>query len=256
MFQKKRGYLSWRGSCFFMLMSDMFSSVKQSSDTSQSGVFFDDTAEAPPMNMEAAYRTAEELGWRQLAGRDATAQAERCGAVLKEGAFELLFFHQRLRVLPERRTIVELESGKPVGVWERVLVLHYLASTDVPAPGEELIEFKNVPAGAFYYDAYRRRCHLPLARTFGQRPGLLLEAGRVLGGEPADFGDAAVRLWPFARVPVVAVVYAADEEFPADASILYRPSVSAYFCTEDIAVLGGLVAGRLVREARRLEQVK
>ncbi len=239
-----------------MLVSGKFSSVKQSSGSGQPGVFFDDTAEAPPKNMEAAYRTAEELAWKSLAERDPAAQAERCQASWDGGCWRLDFFNQRLRVSAAEKTVLETAFGQPVGVWERVLVLHYLASTAAPAPGEDLIDFKQVPAGGFYYDAYRRRSQAPLARTFGDNPGLLLEAGRALEGEPADFGDAAVRLWPFAKVPVVAVIHAADEEFPADANLLYLPSVTSYFCTEDIAVLGGLVAGRLVREARRIGGAK
>jgi hypothetical protein len=57
----------------------------------------------------------------------------------------------------------------------------------------------------------------------------------------------------FPRVPVVAVVHAADEEFPAEAKILFKSSIQSFFNTEDIAVIGGLVAGRLIRAAKEIQ---
>jgi len=115
-----------------------------------------------------------------------------------------------------------------------------------------LVGFANVPSGMFYLDAFRRRAHLPLAGMFGRQPALLLEAGALLGGEPVALGDAAVKLIVLPRIPVTAVVHAADEELPAEAKLLFAASITSHLCAEDIAVIGGMVAGRLIRAARKL----
>ncbi|RME23949.1 MAG: DUF3786 domain-containing protein, partial [Deltaproteobacteria bacterium] len=169
------------------------------------------------------------------------------------GKIKLAYFCWPVSVDVDARKIVFAESGERMPIWERILVLHYLSAEPDVDPDPELIDFKHVPSGGFYYNAYRARTKVPLSRVFGRRPQLLLEAGRKLGGTPADYGDAAVRLCPFPQVPVIAVVHAGDDEFEPDASILYESTVSSYFCTEDIAVLGGQVAGRLVTEARKLD---
>jgi len=215
-------------------------------------VFFADSA-ASGTDEEGNYRIAEEEAWRRLVAVDWPAQLARCGARRAGALVELDFFHLVARVDLGARRIEFAGSGTEMPIWERILVLHYLAATTPLPPPGELIDFKQVPAGGFYFNAYRARTGVPLADAFGAEPGLLLEAGRSLGGEAADFGDAAVRLWPLPRVPVVVLVYGADEEFPATGNLLYEPSVTAYLCTEDIAVLGGQVVGRLVGQVRRRE---
>ena len=54
-------------------------------------------------------------------------------------------------------------------------------------------------------------------------------------------------LWALPRVAVAAVVYGGDEEFPADAKLLFDVSIASYLNTEDIAVLGGIVVGKLIQ---------
>lgn len=215
------------------------------------GVFFADST-GGDASEEGNYRIAEGRAWEQLDGIDWPAQLERCAARQSGDAVEIDFFNLVARVDLDARRITFSGSGVEMPIWERILVLHYLASTALLPPPGELIDFQQVPAGGFYFQAYRSRTRVPLAKVFGGEPGLLLAAGRTLGGEAAEFGDAGVRLWPLPRVPVVALVYTADEEFPASGNLLYESSITAYLCTEDIAVLGGQVVGRLVSRARGL----
>ena len=49
------------------------------------------------------------------------------------------------------------------------------------------------------------------------------------------------------RVRVAAILHLGDDEFPAEASLLFDASVRHYLPIEDVAVLGGLVAGELIR---------
>jgi hypothetical protein len=131
--------------------------------------------------------------------------------------------------------------------------LHYLGGDAVAPAHTDWIDYQQVPSGGFYFDAFKRRAHDPLAKVFGQQPQKLIEAGEAIGAEKAEFGDAAVLVNAFPRVPVVAVVHAADDEFPADAKVLFKSSIISYFCTEDVAVIGGLVAGRLVKAFKALK---
>ncbi len=233
-------------------------------DSDKPGVFFLDesglTADCavqqkprPNLPEQTNYDTAEKMAQETIARMKPERQAKRCGAVC------------RVVKTGKKTTIVELDYlGRKVqvtfpdgqvsdlAVWERILVLHYLGGDSTPPTHTEWVDFKQIPSGGFYFEAFKRRAHDPLAQVFGQNPDLLLKAGEVIGARPTDFGDAAVEVMVFPKIPVVAVVHAADEEFPADAKILFKSSINSFFNTEDIAVIGGLVAGRLIKAAKDL----
>jgi len=220
-------------------------------DSDKPGVFFSDESERPDLPEQTNYETAECMAREAIARTSPERAAKRCGAkVVKAGQktsiVEVDYLGQPVRVTFPDGQIEDLP------VWERIIVLHYLGGDSTPRTHTDWVDFKQIPSGAFYFDAYKRRSHDPLARTFGDDPALLLKAGETLGAKPADFGDAAVEVMLFPKVPVVAVVHAADEEFPADAKILFKSSINSFFNTEDIAVIGGIVAGRLIKAAKEL----
>jgi hypothetical protein len=71
-----------------------------------------------------------------------------------------------------------------------------------------------------------------------------------LRGESLSFGDASFLFRTLPRLWMAVVLYLADDEFPANANVLFDATASHYLPTEDLAVLGGLLAGRLIRVAR------
>ena len=227
------------------------------SETDKPGVFFLDESGRPELPQQTNYDDAERLAQETIARLDPQVQARRCGGkVIKAGkTYSIVsvdFFQTPVDVkFPEGKVTGPQVSELPI--WERILILHYLGGDAVAPAHTEWIGFQQVPSGGFYFDAFKRRAHDPLAKIFGREPEKLIEAGAAIGAEKADFGDAAVMVRVFPRVPVAAVVHAACDEFPADAKVLFESSIDSYFCTEDVAVVGGLVAGRLIKAYRDLK---
>ncbi len=60
-----------------------------------------------------------------------------------------------------------------------------------------------------------------LAAQYGRNTTGFLERGKMLGGEEVKLADAAVRLHPFPRIPVVVTLWLEDAEFPARADVLF-----------------------------------
>jgi hypothetical protein len=58
-----------------------------------------------------------------------------------------------------------------------------------------------------------------------------------------------LRVLPLVWLAVV--LNLSDEEFPANVNVLFDGAASHYLPTEDLAVLGGIVAGRLIKGAQR-----
>ncbi len=55
-----------------------------------------------------------------------------------------------------------------------------------------------------------------------------LEKGIELGGESTNYGDAALRIEPFPRLPVTLVLWLEDEEFPARAELMVDSSCTMH----------------------------
>jgi len=126
--------------------------------------------------------------------------------------------------LPDKR-ITSQSTGSDVllqrlGGFFRLSILWYLTrAREIPCAGK-LVKLQQVRGG----DIFSRGSHvLPLekvAAKYGRNKTGFLEKGKTLGGEEVKLADAAVRLYPFPRIPVVVALWLEDAEFPARADIL------------------------------------
>jgi hypothetical protein len=132
----------------------------------------------------------------------------------------------------------------------RILLLHYLLTADETAMADQWIAFRNLPGGLGYDAAFQGRANHRLAHAFGSDQAAFESAACSLAGEPLTFGDASFMFRILPRLWLAVVLYLADDEFPANANVLFDGSASHYLPTEDLAVLGGLLAGRLIKAAR------
>jgi len=140
-------------------------------------------------------------------------------------------------------------AGGPADVSVAILLLLYLLeATGIPA-ADRWISFEQLPGGAGYLASFRGRVVQPILRTFGPQPQLLLDAARVLDGEPLALGDVAARIPALPRVPIAYALWRGDEEFPPGASVVFDASVEGYLDAEVVTVLAELVTRRLVAAA-------
>lgn len=179
--------------------------------------------------------------------------AHRSGAAYarheESGVFELPFFGTLLKV--EWPSGVVRHPGDPteIDIASRLLLLHYLVTTDGAAIAAKWIAFRNLPGGLGYEPAFRRRANQRVVQRFGTDLGGFETAARLLGGEPLRFGDASFLFRTLPRVWLAVVLHLADDEFPADASVLFDGAASHHLPTEDLAVLGGMLVNRLIKSA-------
>jgi hypothetical protein len=160
----------------------------------------------------------------------------------------LSFIHEELLILTRPEVeVVWRQTHEPIPLAEKIIVLHYLLTARGESLGNDFVTFREVPGGTFYYPAFLKRARDPLVRIFGGEPERLLRCGRQLGAEPANLGDASVRLMPLPRIPVTLVLWKGDEEFAPEATVLFDKSVGSYLPPEDIATLSGMVVYRLIR---------
>lgn len=200
-----------------------------------------------------AYGQALTLAQEVLSAADLFAVAANSGAeVLCEGGvtgLRLNFWGQPLQVSWPTGGM-QRSDGAPLSMPWRLVILHYLATADGTPLADRWLSFRELPDGRVYDAAFRRRACLGLARVFGARPEALVAAATALGGVRLCFGDASFMFQVLPRARVTIILHAADEEFEAEVNMLFDATMRHYLPIEDVAVLGGLVAGELLTSDR------
>ncbi|MCX7912403.1 MAG: DUF3786 domain-containing protein [Dehalococcoidales bacterium] len=197
---------------------------------------------------ESAYRMSYALARQRLHDADIGLQCRNSGAsYLKEkNAASIIYLDRAYEITVPAGEVSPADGTSDVPLRDKILLLHYfLHARGTPISGCP-VTYQELPAG-FYYPTFRKRVLLPLIRHFGAKPERLVQAAASLGGYPAEYGDTAVTITALPRVPVTIVLWCGDEEFPAEASVLFDRSVTDYLPAEDIIVLSETIVWKLAR---------
>jgi hypothetical protein len=206
--------------------------------------------------MNVKPRTPEEIYGPALAkARQAFPHLEphevalRAAVPYEQDTFQVPYFGMLYQVHWPDGTLERPADPKKVDIATCILLLHYLLTADGAPLAAKWIAFRSLPGGLGYEGAFQGRANLRLAAAFGGAKAAFETAARTLGGERLSFGDASFSFRLLPRVWLAVVLHLADDEFPASANVLFDAAASHYLPTEDLAVLGGILAGRLVKAA-------
>ena len=194
-----------------------------------------------------SYEDSYKLAAQQVASiEDLRSVSKRCAVEVDGGAFSVCYFRRLYRLqVPS----CFFEPGD-LALEEKILILHYLSSTDPPDPSPELVTFSGLSGGMFYYPTYRKRGPNRVLKAFGAAPDRLFDAAAALGGRKADFGDVSVVIPILPHIDFTVVIHRGDEEFPPETQFLFRKDITAFLPLEDVAVIGGIIATRLQKAVR------
>lgn len=137
---------------------------------------------------------------------------------------------------------------------EKVVIIQYLAEAKgIPLKGR-WISFLELPGGDSHDALFRFEAIQPLAVTFGDNLDGFRTAYGKLGGRPSEFGDASAVLPVLPRFPIAVVVWAANEEFGPNATMLFDASAPFYLTMAATYILGIEVSRRLIAPADPSEE--
>ena len=162
-------------------------------------------------------------------------------------AITVRFLGDEYAVDTASRKILSLSCNVPAKDFYAILILHFFAVRLGGLPGVtgEWLDFKELSGVQGYEAAFRGRCIEPIIRKYGLQPKHILQVTQRLPAAEAAQGDVGIVVQAFEGVPVLVTLFAADEEFGADANMLFDRSITHIFCTEDIIVLGQILAHQL-----------
>ncbi|MCX5679996.1 MAG: DUF3786 domain-containing protein [Candidatus Omnitrophica bacterium] len=149
-----------------------------------------------------------------------------------EGRFKVTLLSQTYIIDTGTKSVFLESTNAPAKEYTSIIILHYLARSlspeKLPAPSGEWIDFNQLRGAESYYPTYRKRTIERLINKYGSGKGDIKRIIKVLDG-----------------VDIMIKISRADEEFSADAAILYDRSVERIFCVEDIVVLTEIVVHTL-----------
>lgn len=160
--------------------------------------------------------------------------------------FIVRFWEEEYAVYPLQAGITKLPENVPVSNVELGLtILFYLLnSRDIPVRGEWISE-KDIPGGvSFFQGPHAIPVHVIVKRYRTDIEGFHRICKRK-GGKPVDMGDAAYSFHILPGVPVAVIFWKEDDEFGADARILFDRTISENLPLDVIFGLSIVVCGRL-----------
>jgi hypothetical protein len=162
------------------------------------------------------------------------------------GQFAVPFFGELYDItFPDLQ--VHTTTGQEPDIATQLILLHYLLHADGSPPADHWIAFRELPDGMVYDPAFQNRSALRLVREYGQDAKGFRSAAASLGGERLAFGDASYMFRLLPRVRMAVILYEGDEEFGPRVNVLFDAAAGHYLPIEDLAVLGGMLASKLIK---------
>lgn len=162
------------------------------------------------------------------------------------GKRRIKFLNDEYELDFSKKTVFSLSCDIEAKDYYKILMLHYLANENKveDIKKDKWISFKELEGGKEYFPAFSKRAIGPLLKKYSDNPMAIFEWAKTLNAEKMDMGNAAISITALPKIKVGIVLWAKDEEFEAGCNMLFNESAKEIFPTEDIAVLGGIIASR------------
>lgn len=190
--------------------------------------------------------------WRNIfLGMEQEKIAERFGLEMDESALYILYFGQKYRI-DRRNGIITLwddpERKLAFNTLLSIYNLFYYARPGAKEKGE-FVPFRLVKRAAPFDPAFQRMVLKPLAKTFEGHGELLRKACIALHGMPIRQGDVGYVVRAFDCIPLTVVFWDGDEEFEAQANILFDADITDFIHEETVVCIASDFVRRLSEEA-------
>lgn len=173
-----------------------------------------------------------------------------------EGYYCVPFLNATYRVFPATASITGPEGDGLISNPEFVLLLlvYLLGAQEISLTGKWETE-RDLKDGNLFFRGPHALATKRLVERFGTQPHAFRAAGQRCGGqESSGYGDVALRFQAFPRIPVMCILWVADDEFPARVSFLFDPSITVHLPLDVILAFVRCLSKRLVEADKILSQ--
>ncbi|GHU60255.1 hypothetical protein FACS1894171_0990 [Clostridia bacterium] len=182
----------------------------------------------------------------RLTGCDFDESAERLGLKRIEGGVSVTLLGREFHVTAEG---AEPADGLESGPNSRSVLVHYVTGGGWGKPGDDFLPLFSLTGMIEGQNAQNRSLMTePLTREFGGDVEKLKKAAARIGGEYLGPNSSGAHIWQFEALPKIPIrleFYEADDEFPAEAQILFESSAGKFMEFECLAFLAGCMSSGL-----------
>ncbi|AEF80524.1 DUF3786 domain-containing protein [Leadbettera azotonutricia] len=171
--------------------------------------------------------------------------SRRCNLQFDSNAFNMRIMGTEYKAAFPDFSLEDLQGNIVQRGYENILFLRYLCEGKYAVSTGKQLSYREIPWGEVYFKNFEGRCLKRFAHAFSSDIEGLKKALADMGAEKLNKGDAGYRFEFCSGLYMSALIWAADDEFPPSAQMLFDDNFASAFTVEDIAVVGGVVIDRL-----------
>lgn len=181
----------------------------------------------------------------QTAGFDPQVLSAKSGVPFDGKSFHLIMMSRPIKLIwPELECIFEDDGSKASNAY--LIMFTRLVMYGVLSPkGGKMLAYNEFPWGAHYYKAFEGRCLGRLSGVYGHNAAKLAEDAVVFDAKKVSGGDCSIEFDFIPDLTVRATVWEGDDEFPANAQILFSDNFLLAFSAEEMAAVGDVFMNAL-----------
>lgn len=174
--------------------------------------------------------SGEEHLWKDLDACDPADVCRRalCKWVKTEQCYRITVMLREYLVCPGKKELFFADTNEKAKTEVRVFILSYLVNAKDAPPSGELVSPMTLKSGPTFFRGPHIIWVQPIIDKFGSNPEAFARRAKELGAEPYPFGDAGMQFFLFPRIPAAYILHRADDEFPAEVTVLFDRSIEAH----------------------------
>jgi hypothetical protein len=168
------------------------------------------------------------------------------------GEFDLSLWGREVILTYPELVAFDKQKGEELPPYLQALLLYYFNTCDGTSLSDRWISFSELPDGKFYNQAFQGYTGHQLSRIFQNDLEAFELAAKNLDGENQlptsnnSFGDASFIFQVLPKVPILAVYWLGDEDFPSSCQLLFDASIKHCLPTDACAIIGSTLTHRLI----------
>jgi hypothetical protein len=187
--------------------------------------------------------------WAELKDKDLRMLCQASGALHDTpDTLILKYLNEDIRINMADESLERRKAGgwhKGDDSYLVLMTLVYLLNVTRTGLRDDMVGVMDLKDAHFFQGPHQLKT-ASLINRYGSDGSGFQKAGIELGGRPLDMADAAVCLKPFPKIPVYYLLWIADEEFPANLSILFDRSIEDHLPADAIWGIVALVSDALL----------
>jgi hypothetical protein len=194
----------------------------------------------------------DRIVFKDLSEQDPKKVCARTGCVYdtQAGCYKVMVWGETYWITPSKNSVMR-EGANGTRNHDHgflsLFTMHYLLETRSPPLDQVWISEKEIPGGATFFRGPHALPTELITKRFGNDLTLFRARCEAIGGTPLEMADAAYRFEIVPQVPVAVLYWCGDEEFPAEARLLFDKNISRYLATDVVFSLAVGVCERLGR---------